>query len=70
MPPSPRNSRSGLAVRLKDTFRSLRRYNFRVWAIGAPVASGGTWMQRIGPFQVTKGHWIWCATRTVTNGSS
>ncbi|MFC3653168.1 MFS transporter [Dyella humi] len=29
-------------------FRSLRGYNYRVWAIGALVSNVGTWMQRIG----------------------
>ncbi len=28
------------------TFRSLRVYNFRVWALGAVVSNIGTWMQR------------------------
>ncbi|GAB2573797.1 MFS transporter [Dyella jejuensis] len=30
------------------TFRSLRGYNYRVWAAGALVSNVGTWMQRIG----------------------
>ena len=29
-------------------FRSLRNYNYRVWASGAIVSNVGTWMQRIG----------------------
>lgn len=29
------------------TFRSLRRYNFRVWSAGALVSNIGGWMQRI-----------------------
>lgn len=29
-------------------FRSLRGYNYRVWAAGALVSNVGTWMQRIG----------------------
>lgn len=29
-------------------FRSLRQYNYRVWAGGALVSNVGTWMQRIG----------------------
>jgi MFS family permease len=29
-------------------FRSLRIYNYRVWASGAIVSNVGTWMQRIG----------------------
>jgi MFS family permease len=31
-----------------NAFRSLRNYNFRVWAGGAIVSNVGTWMQRIG----------------------
>jgi MFS family permease len=33
---------------MKNTFRSLRGYNYRVWASGALVSNVGTWMQRIG----------------------
>ncbi|RDS81732.1 MFS transporter [Dyella monticola] len=33
---------------MKGTFRSLRGYNYRVWAGGALVSNVGTWMQRIG----------------------
>ncbi|GFZ96884.1 MFS transporter [Dyella caseinilytica] len=32
---------------MKNTFRSLRGYNYRVWAGGALVSNIGTWMQRI-----------------------
>ncbi len=32
---------------MQGTFRSLRRYNYRVWAAGAIVSNIGTWMQRI-----------------------
>jgi MFS family permease len=32
---------------MKGTFRSLRIYNYRVWASGAIVSNIGTWMQRI-----------------------
>lgn len=32
---------------LSRTFRSLRRYNYRLWAAGAFVSNVGTWMQRI-----------------------
>ena len=32
---------------LNRTFRSLRSYNYRVWAGGALVSNIGTWMQRI-----------------------
>jgi MFS family permease len=31
---------------VKGTFRSLRIYNYRVWAAGAAVSNIGTWMQR------------------------
>ncbi len=31
---------------VKGTFRSLRIYNYRVWASGALVSNIGTWMQR------------------------
>jgi MFS family permease len=31
---------------LKNTFRSLRNYNYRIWAAGALVSNIGTWMQR------------------------
>ena len=32
---------------MKSTFRSLRGFNYRVWAGGALVSNVGTWMQRI-----------------------
>jgi len=32
---------------VKHTFRSLRGFNYRVWACGAIVSNVGTWMQRI-----------------------
>ena len=32
---------------MTSTFRSLRGYNYRVWASGAIVSNVGTWMQRI-----------------------
>ena len=32
---------------MNSTFRSLRSYNYRVWAGGALVSNIGTWMQRI-----------------------
>jgi MFS family permease len=32
---------------LKGTFRSLRTFNYRVWALGGIVSNVGTWMQRI-----------------------
>ena len=32
---------------MQGTFRSLRNFNYRVWASGAIVSNVGTWMQRI-----------------------
>ena len=32
---------------MKNTFRSLSGFNYRVWACGALVSNVGTWMQRI-----------------------
>ena len=32
---------------MSGTFRSLRTYNFRIWAIGSSASNIGTWMQRI-----------------------
>jgi MFS family permease len=32
---------------LNNTFRSLRSFNFRLWAAGALVSNAGTWMQRV-----------------------
>ncbi len=32
---------------LRGAFRSLRNYNYRIWAAGALVSNTGTWMQRI-----------------------
>ena len=31
----------------RNTFRSLRTYNYRIWCMGALVSNVGTWMQRI-----------------------
>jgi MFS family permease len=44
---SPYASRIGFVARLKITFRSLRKHNYRVWAVGALLSNVGTWMQRI-----------------------
>ena len=33
---------------LARMFRSLRSFNYRLWAAGALVSNIGTWMQRIG----------------------
>lgn len=38
---------AGWFARLAATFRSLRRFNYRLWAAGALVSNVGTWMQRI-----------------------
>lgn len=35
-----------VSVAAAGTFRSLRNYNYRVWAAGALVSNTGTWMQR------------------------
>jgi hypothetical protein len=31
---------------LRDTFRSLKNSNYRIWAAGALVSNIGSWMQR------------------------
>jgi hypothetical protein len=31
---------------IRNTFRSLRGFNYRPWAAGALVSNIGTWMQR------------------------
>lgn len=46
------------------TFRSLRRYNYRVWAIGALVSNVGTWMQR------TAQDWLVLTTLTRNNATA
>ena len=38
-----RHQRGGV----KATFRSLRSYNYRMWAAGSIVSNVGTWMQRV-----------------------
>src|SRR5271168_4705347 len=35
-----------MSVSVKDTFRSLNSFNYRVWSGGALVSNVGTWMQR------------------------
>ncbi len=49
MNPLPFAAALGLTIRdrLRGTFRSLRTYNYRVWALGTTVSNIGTWMQRI-----------------------
>src|ERR1700710_2542392 len=34
------------SVALNGTFRSLKGFNYRTWALGALVSNVGTWMQR------------------------
>ncbi|HSY23039.1 MAG TPA: MFS transporter [Polyangiaceae bacterium] len=46
------------------TFRSLRGFNYRVWAIGAIVSNVGTWMQR------TAQDWIVLTELTHRNATS
>jgi MFS family permease len=36
-----------VAAAVRNTFRSLNGFNYRVWACGALVSNVGTWMQRI-----------------------
>jgi MFS family permease len=36
----------GLLAPIGNTFRSLKHFNYRVWAAGALVSNVGTWMQR------------------------
>ena len=35
-----------MPVRIGNTFRSLRHFNYRAWAAGALISNVGTWMQR------------------------
>ena len=46
--PLPRRQRAGAFMSASATgiFRSLRSFNYRVWAAGAFVSNIGTWMQR------------------------
>src|ERR1700743_3228986 len=46
------------------TFRSLRGYNYRTWAIGALISNVGTWMQR------TAQDWIVLAELTHKNATA
>lgn len=45
--PSSATSSTAIRTKLKRTFRSLGRFNYRVWAVGSFVSNIGTWMQRI-----------------------
>ncbi len=47
MNPFSPTSGASVRARLKRTFRSLGRHNYRVWAAGSFVSNIGTWMQRI-----------------------
>lgn len=49
---------------LRDTFRSLRIYNYRLWAAGALVSNVGTWMQRIAQ------NWLVLAELTHNNATA
>src|ERR1700761_6600249 len=47
VPPCSGRSRGGsMNSYFRNTFRSLRTFNYRVWAAGAIVSNVGTWMQR------------------------
>jgi MFS family permease len=49
---------------VKGAFRSLRNYNYRVWAAGALVSNVGTWMQR------TAQDWLVLAELTHKNATA
>jgi MFS family permease len=49
---------------MRGTFRSLRRFNYRTWAVGALVSNVGTWMQR------TAQDWLVLTELTRHNGSA
>jgi MFS family permease len=49
---------------LRGAFRSLRNYNYRVWAAGALVSNVGTWMQR------TAQDWLVLAELTHKNATA
>ena len=46
------------------TFRSLRAFNYRTWALGAIVSNVGTWMQR------TAQDWIVLTQLTSNNATA
>src|SRR5580693_6148330 len=48
----------------KGTFRSLRGFNYRMWAGGAIVSNVGTWMQR------TAQDWLVLTQLTHNNGAA
>jgi hypothetical protein len=43
---NPRKGVSAISPAAKGTFRSLKGFNYRMWAGGAVVSNVGTWMQR------------------------
>jgi MFS family permease len=49
---------------VRGAFRSLRSYNYRVWAVGALVSNVGTWMQR------TAQDWLVLAELTHKNATA
>jgi MFS family permease len=49
---------------VRNTFRSLRSYNYRVWAAGSLVSNVGTWMQR------TAQDWLVLAELTDRNATA
>jgi MFS family permease len=53
-----------VSAAMKGTFRSLRGYNYRLWASGAIVSNIGTWMQR------TAQDWIVLTQLTPHNGTA
>src|SRR3954454_2311542 len=61
---TPSGCRTWTSKLLDGTFRSLRTYNYRLWAGGAFVSNIGTWMQR------TAQDWIVLAELTDQNASA
>ena len=53
-----------LSPQVKKTFRSLQKYNYRIWAAGALVSNIGTWMQRIAQ------DWLVLTELTAHSGTS
>ena len=44
--PDASSGRAG-GLLMKQNFRSLRNYNYRLWALGSLISYIGTWMQRV-----------------------
>src|SRR5277367_2325036 len=63
-PSSQPAERGTFASVTRGTFRSLRNYNYRVWAAGALVSNVGTWMQR------TAQDWLVLAELTHKNATA